>query len=166
LLVCSDPALPDGDPSSPRDRENFDSSSSSKAELKVLSMAKQEADKSKSKSQGSDKDKHKAKPPKPDGGKEKKPPKAAKTPEAPAVVAAPVEKPPEVPRPPADPRLKFIKKFYGKFLPKGPLRERHKALMVRWNSGEEHGGVTVDELKSVFTDWKTARTKPARVVKV
>jgi len=125
-------------------------------------MAKQEADKSKSKAHASDKEK-KAKPPKPEAEKKEK--KAAKPAEA-AEVAAPVEKAPEAPRPPADPRLKFIKKFYGKFLPRGPLRDRHKALMVRWDSGEDHGGVTVDELKSLFNDWKVARTKPAKAVKV
>ena len=75
---------------------------------------------------------------------------------------APVEKPKPVPRPPADPRLKVLKKFYGKFLPRGPLRDRHKALMARWNSGEEHGGVTVEELKSLFEDWKKARAKPVK----
>ena len=75
---------------------------------------------------------------------------------------APVEKPKPAPRPPADPRLKVLKKFYGKFLPRGPLRDRHKALMARWNSGEEHGGVTVEELKSLFEDWKKARAKPVK----
>lgn len=72
------------------------------------------------------------------------------------------EKPKEAPRPPADPRLKFLKKFHGKFLPRGPLRDRHKGLMDRWNSGEDHGGVTVDELKSLYNDWKSAREKPAK----
>jgi hypothetical protein len=72
------------------------------------------------------------------------------------------EKPKPPPRPPADPRLKYIKKFYGKFLPRGPLRDRHKALMERWNSGDDHGGVTVEELKSLHTDWRTAREKPAK----
>ena len=71
------------------------------------------------------------------------------------------EKPKPAPRPPADPRLKVLKKFYGKFLPRGPLRDRHKALMARWNSGEDHGGVTVEELKSLHEDWKNAREKPA-----
>jgi hypothetical protein len=75
---------------------------------------------------------------------------------------APAEKPKPVPRPPADPRLKVLKKFYGKFLPRGPLRDRHKALMARWNSGEDHGGVTVDELKSLYEDWKKARAKPVK----
>ncbi len=80
-----------------------------------------------------------------------------------AAGAAPKEeKPKPAPRPPADPRLKFLKKFHGKFLPRGPLRDRHKALMQRWNSGEDHGGVTVDELKSLYTDWKASREKPAR----
>jgi hypothetical protein len=63
------------------------------------------------------------------------------------------------PKPPADPRLKVLKKFYGKFLPRGPLRDRYKAIMDRWNSGEDHGGVTVDELKSLYEDWKKAREK-------
>jgi hypothetical protein len=75
---------------------------------------------------------------------------------------APPEKPKAAPRPPADPRLKVLKKFHGKFLPRGPLRDRHKALMTRWNSGEDHGGVTVDELKSLYEDWKKARAKPVR----
>jgi hypothetical protein len=75
---------------------------------------------------------------------------------------APAEKEKPAPRPPADPRLKVLKKFYGKFLPRGPLRDRHKALMARWNSGEDHGGVTVDELKSLHEDWKKARAKPVR----
>ena len=91
--------------------------------------------------------------------------KAAK-PEAAAAAAEkapPPEKPKAAPRPPADPRLKFLKKFHGKFLPRGPLRDRHKALMQRWNSGEDHGGVTVEELKSLYTDWKASREKPARV---
>ncbi len=75
---------------------------------------------------------------------------------------APPEKPKPPPRPPADPRLKVLKKFYGKFLPRGPLRDRHKALMTRWNSGEDHGGVTVDELKSLHVDWLKARAKPVK----
>ncbi len=75
---------------------------------------------------------------------------------------APAEKPKPAPRPPADPRLKVLKKFYGKFLPRGPLRDRHKTLMARWNSGEDHGGVTVEELKSLHEDWKKARAKPVR----
>ena len=74
------------------------------------------------------------------------------------------EKPKARPRPPADPRLKVLKKFHGKFLPRGPLRDRHKALMARWDSGEDHGGVTVEELKSLHQDWKAARTKPPRKV--
>jgi hypothetical protein len=97
--------------------------------------------------------------------KPKKPPKAA--PEPVAEKEAPQEeKPKPAPRLPADPRLKFLKKFYGKFLPRGPLRDRHKALMVRWESGEDHGGVTADELKSLHDDWKAARAKPPRKVGV
>ncbi len=63
---------------------------------------------------------------------------------------------------PADPRLKVLKKFRGKFLPKGILRERHKALMVRWDSGDDQGGVTVEELKSLLSDWRGTREKPPR----
>jgi len=69
------------------------------------------------------------------------------------------------PRPPADPRLKVLKKFHGKFLPRGPLRDRYKVLMERWNSGESHDGVTAEELKSLYDDWKRARTKPPRPVR-
>jgi hypothetical protein len=70
----------------------------------------------------------------------------------------------EQPRPPADPRLKLLKKFHGKFLPKGVLRQRHQAIMTRWNSGEDHGGVTVEELKSLLDDWRGTREKPPRKV--
>ena len=56
----------------------------------------------------------------------------------------------------------MLKKFHGKFLPKGVLRDRHKAIMERWNSGEDHGGVTVEELKTLLDDWKgTPREAPA-----
>ncbi len=115
-----------------------------------------------------DKDKAKPKaPPKPDAKAEAKAkPKEKdkeKAKEKDAAAAAPKEeKPKPAPRPPADPRLKFVKKFHGKFLPKGPLRDRHKALMTRWNSGEDHAGVTVDELKSLYNDWKASKQKPAR----
>src|SRR6185437_11773735 len=84
--------------------------------------------------------------------------KAAKADEAKAPKAAPP------PRPPADPRLKLLKKFHGKFLPRGPLRDRHKALMVRWESGEDHGGVTAEELKSLLDDWRASRARPPRAV--
>jgi hypothetical protein len=83
----------------------------------------------------------------------------AKAKEAAAVAA---EAPP---RPPADPRLKVLKKFHGKFLPRGVLRDRHKAIMDRWNSGEDHGGVTVEELKSLLSDWRGTREKPPRLPK-
>lgn len=80
--------------------------------------------------------------------------------------AAPkTEKAAAAPRPPADPRLKLLKKFHGKFLPRGPLRDRHTALMGRWNSGAEHGGVTTEELKSLLDDWRASREKPARAAK-
>jgi hypothetical protein len=126
-------------------------------------------------SKDADKDKAKAKPkaqPKGDPRDKEKAAKAqekekakAKSKEADAAAAAKEpkeEKPKAPPRPPADPRLKFLKKFYGRFLPRGPLRDRHKALMDRWNTGEDHGGVTVEELKSLYTDWKTAREKPSK----
>jgi len=105
-------------------------------------------------------------------GEEKKPkakaPKAAPDAAAEAEKAVAKEKEKEKakppPRPPADLRLKVLKKFYGKFLPRGPLRDRHKLLMARWGSGEDHGGVTVEELRSLYEDWKAARAKPARKV--
>jgi hypothetical protein len=116
---------------------------------------------------GKDKDKAKDKPKPPPKPEAKAKPKEkdkekAKEKEAAAAAAPKEEKPKPAPRPPADPRLKLIKKFHGRFLPRGPLRGRHKALMARWNSGEDHGGVTLDELKSLYNDWKTAKQKPAR----
>jgi hypothetical protein len=79
--------------------------------------------------------------------------------------------PPEAPaetvvlKAPADPRLKVLKKFHGKFLPKGVLRERHTAIMKRWNSSEDHGGVTVEELKALLSDWRGTQEKPPRMPK-
>ena len=100
-------------------------------------------------------------PAKPKG--EKKPsdakPKADKAEKAAAAPAPQEEKKPVEPRKPADPRLKLLKKFYGTFLPKGPLRERHKTIMTRWDSGEDHGGVTVEELRSLLDDWRAVRAK-------
>lgn len=72
------------------------------------------------------------------------------------------EKAPEPPRPPADPRMKLYKKFQGRFLPRGPLRDRHKAILDRWNADTDHGGVTLDELKALLADWKASRSKPAQ----
>src|SRR4051812_5474179 len=66
-------------------------------------------------------------------------------------------------RPPADPRLKVLKKFQGKFLPKGVLRQRYAAIMERWDSGDDHGGVTVEELKTLLDDWRGTREKPPRI---
>ena len=121
-------------------------------------MAKSESDKEKPKSkpaaQGAAEKKPKEKAPKPT-------PEEAAAKEVAAVEAK--EKAKAEPRPPADPRLKYLKKFHGKFLPRGPLRDRHKELMQRWDSGEDHGGVTADELKSLFEDWKAARQKPVKV---
>ena len=118
-------------------------------------MGKQPADKEKPAKQ--------AKPAKP-APSEAKPPKAKAKAEAADAKEkeAPAEKPKPAPRPPADPRLKVLKMFYGKFLPRGPLRDRHKTLMARWNSGEDHGGVTYEELKSLHEDWKKARAKPVK----
>jgi len=79
-------------------------------------------------------------------------------PDAPETAAAPAP----TPQAPADPRLKVLKKFRGKFLPKGVLRERHKAIMTRWDSGEDHGGVTVEELKALLSDWRATQEKPPR----
>src|SRR5271157_5573695 len=139
-------------------------------QIRIGLMASKDADKAKDK----DKDKSKAKAhPQGDGKQQKADAKAAKEKDkekakgkdkegADAAKAAKEEKPKAPPRPPADPRLKVLKKFHGKFLPRGPLRDRLKALMDRWNSGEEHGGVTFEELKSLHNDWKTAREKPSK----
>lgn len=69
---------------------------------------------------------------------------------------------PTIPPEARDPRLKVMKKLQGRFLPKGPLRDRYKVLLERWNTGEDHGGVTFDELKSLHSDWKIAREKRSR----
>ena len=34
--------------------------------------------------------------------------------------------------------------------------------MDRWNSGGDHGGVTVEELKALLDDWLGTREKPPR----
>ncbi len=143
------------------------------AKFRIRSMASKDADKAKDKVKEKPKDKSKAeakpkgdakpkaegKPKEKDKDKEK-----GKVKEGGDAAAKEVkeEKPKAPPRPPADPRLKVLKKFHGKFLPRGPLRDRHKTLMDRWNSGEDHGGVTLDELKSLHNDWKTAREKPSK----
>ncbi len=59
----------------------------------------------------------------------------------------------------------MLKKFHGKFLPKGVLRERLKDIQNRWNSGEDHGGVTVEELKKLLDDWRGTQEKPPRLPK-
>jgi hypothetical protein len=86
--------------------------------------------------------------------------KAAKAAEAAAPPPPPVEKPAPPPRKPADPRVRAFKKLKGKFLPKGPLRDQHRALLARWNADDNHGDVTVEEVKGLVTDWKAARSKP------
>ncbi|MFO0954285.1 MAG: hypothetical protein U0835_24630 [Isosphaeraceae bacterium] len=82
-----------------------------------------------------------------------------------AAAAAPQEQAQAAEKVQADPRLKVLKKFHGKFLPKGVLRERHKAIMDRWNSGDDHGGVTLDELKALLADWRGTQEKPPRLPK-
>jgi hypothetical protein len=109
------------------------------------------------------KDKGKGKPQGKDPGKVKKPKKEKVVEAAPVAAAAPAAPAaPAPPRPPADMRLKVWKKFKGRYLPKGPLRERLTVLTTRWASGEDHGGVTYDELKSLHNDWKTSREKGPR----
>jgi len=145
------------------------------AKFRIRSMASKDADKAKDKVKEKPKDKSKAeakpkgdakpkaegKPKEKDKDKEKEKGKVKEGGDA-AAKEVKEEKPKAPPRPPADPRLKVLKKFHGKFLPRGPLRDRHKTLMDRWNSGEDHGGVTLDELKSLHNDWKTAREKPSK----
>jgi hypothetical protein len=119
-----------------------------------------------SKSKGKDPAAPKAKPASPEDQAKPKQKKAKPAETKETKEAAPQEKaPPPKPKAPADPRLKLLKKFAGKFLPKGPLRERYKALMARWNSGEDHGGVTVAELCALLDDWRATRAKPARATK-
>lgn len=80
-----------------------------------------------------------------------------------AVAAAPVAKAkPAAPIKPADPRLKVYKKFVGRFLPKGPLRDRLKLIQERWNANEEHSGVTVEELRALLADWRASREHPKK----
>ncbi|CAN5884513.1 hypothetical protein BH23PLA1_BH23PLA1_00800 [soil metagenome] len=66
------------------------------------------------------------------------------------------------PRPAPDPRLRVLKKFRGKFLPKGPLRDRYKILIERWESNGDHGGVTYEELKGLLEDWRTVKARKRR----
>src|SRR5271157_1402498 len=144
-----------------------------RAQIRIGLMASKDADKGKEKDKDKDKAKAKAHPQgdakqqkaeaKKDKEKEKDKAKAKEGAEAAkGAKEAKEEKPKAAPRPPADPRLKVLKKFHGKFLPRGPLRDRLKVLMDRWNSGEEHGGVTFEELKSLHNDWRTAREKPSK----
>lgn len=91
--------------------------------------------------------------------KKEKPKKAKGEAPAEAVAPAAAPVPAAAPRTPADPRLKLIKKLTARFLPKGPLRVRLNELMTRWNSGEDHGGVTLEELKALHGDWMTLRAR-------
>jgi hypothetical protein len=79
-----------------------------------------------------------------------------------AAAAEPKVEAPKPERKPADPRAKVLKKFHGKLLPKGELRDQHKALLARWNSGDDHGNVTVEELKTLLDAWRATRTKTPR----
>ena len=139
---------------------------------KVIAMAKQPTEKVHEKGKGppsgaaQSEKKPKPKPPA-EGAEKAKSDKAKEKDKEKGKEAAAAEKekaPKAPPRPPADPRLKVFKKFHGKFLPRGPLRDRYKVLMDRWNSGEDHGGVTTEELRSLYDDWKRAREKRARPV--
>jgi hypothetical protein len=78
----------------------------------------------------------------------------APAPTAPVAESAPAK--------PADPRMKVYKKFRGRFLPKGPLRERLAAIQTRWDSNDDHGGVTLEELKSLLADWRASREHPKK----
>jgi len=86
--------------------------------------------------------------------------KKAKAPAEPPAGAEPKAPPP--PRMPFDPRLRLLKRFRSKLLPKGDLRDRYHALMARWDSRGDHGGVTAQELKALFDDRKSAREKSKR----
>jgi len=64
-----------------------------------------------------------------------------------------------------DPRQKLVTRFEKRFLPKGPLRDRWKAIRAKWLADEAHTGVTLEELKSLKEDWRKAReskTRPAK----
>jgi hypothetical protein len=65
-------------------------------------------------------------------------------------------------RPPADPRHKVYKKFHGKFLPKGPLRDRLKVIQQKWDATPNHDGVTLEELQALHADWMASRGKPVK----
>lgn len=56
-----------------------------------------------------------------------------------------------------DPRIKLITRFEKRFLPKGPLRDRWKAIRAKWHADAEHTGVTLEELKALKVDWQKAR---------
>jgi len=64
---------------------------------------------------------------------------------------------PSQPFQPADPRLKLVKRFENRYLPKGELRDRWKAIRAKWLADESHSGVTLEELKALKADWAKAR---------
>jgi hypothetical protein len=64
---------------------------------------------------------------------------------------------PEQTSKPADLRLKLVKRFENRYLPKGELRDRWKAIRAKWLADESHTGVTLEELKALKADWAKAR---------
>lgn len=88
--------------------------------------------------------------------KEKKEKKPAAPAEAPAAAKAEAPKA-AAPRKPADPRQRLFNRLDGRHLPKGPLRDRLKAITARWHADADRGGVTLDELKALHQDWMKAR---------
>jgi len=58
-----------------------------------------------------------------------------------------------------DPRQKLINRFEARYLPKGTLRDRWKAIRAKWYAEAEHTGVTLEELKTLKADWAKAREK-------
>lgn len=83
-------------------------------------------------------------------------------------MASETEKAPEKTYTPADPRLKLVKRFENRYLPKGELRDRWKAIRTKWMADETHSGVTLEELKALKADWAKAREarKPKPKAKV
>jgi len=64
---------------------------------------------------------------------------------------------PEAVSKPTDLRMKLIRRFENRYLPKGELRDRWKAIRAKWLADETHSGVTLEELKTLKTDWQKAR---------
>lgn len=62
-------------------------------------------------------------------------------------------------RQPADPRLKVIKKLEKRFQPRGPLRDRARDVLARWNSEADRESVTLEELQSLLSDWRADQAR-------